>query len=303
MTIEIDRRKVSIAAHHGAHRPRAVMCLLLAGLLASGSVSALGEVVPTREKIVALAFDTGSSTLFKAYPKALYRSDSEGRDWSRIPLPKAIDGGRIVSIAVAAKSRGSLYVAGPGLGVLRSVDGGRSWVAKNDGLPSKEIAALASHADLPTTVYVYVTGRGIFRSEDAGEKWRLMDAGPRHKVLQVVHSNMPGSMQTGWFFAATAKGVSRSMDCFCGWRDAGDLGQAVTAVAYDPQQPMWVYAAAEAALSVSADGGEHWSQARSPGRKITALVATPAQMLYAAVGKGEIFSSADHGITWRQVDE
>ena len=286
----------------GRH-PRAATTALLIGLFAIGSITAMGEVGPPRDKIVALGFDVSSNALIKAYPRALYRSGNDARDWEPIALPKAPERGRIVSVSVAAHRQGTLYVAGPGFGVLRSVDGGRRWNAKNLGLPSKEIAALSSHADQPETLYVYVTGHGIFRSEDAGGHWRLMDAGPRAKVLQLVHSNMPGSMQTGWFFAATAKGVGRSMDCFCGWRDAGGLGRAVSAVAYDPRQPKQVYAAAKDGLFFSLDGGEQWSRLQSPGHNITALLATPAGMLYAAVGEGELFRSADHGFTWRQVDE
>jgi photosystem II stability/assembly factor-like uncharacterized protein len=288
---------------HFWRHPRAVTTAIFVGLLAIGSVATAGEFVASRDAIVALAFDVSSNALLKAHPRALYRSGNEGRDWEPIALPKAIERGRIVSISVSARGGGALYVAGPKLGVLRSADGGRSWTAINHGLPSNDIMALSTHADQPKTLYVLVAGHGIFRSEDAGGHWRLMDAGPRAKVRQFVHSNMPGSMQTGWFFAATARGVSRSMDCFCGWRDAGGLGRAVTAVAYVPTRPKEIYAAAENALFFSADGGEQWLRRQSPGHDISALVVTPAGMLYAAVDAGELLRSADGGITWHHVND
>jgi len=281
---------------------RAGAAALLVGLSAIGSVAVAGEVVAPRQKIVALAFDAGSRTLIKAYRRALYRSRNEGRDWEAIALPAAVTRGRINAVSVAAKSPEVLYVAGPGFGVLRSADGGKSWAAKNDGLPSKDVVAMSAHSDQPETLYVAMAGRKLFRSEDGGDRWRLMDAGPRDTVVQLVHSNMPGSMQSGWFFAATAKGVSRSMDCFCGWRDAGSLGQRVSTVAYDPHEPKRVYAATTDALFISADGGEQWSRAASPGRSVTALVVSPAGVVYAGVGEGELFESADHGSTWRHVD-
>ena len=275
---------------------------LLASLSAIGGVALAGEIAAPRQKIVALALDAGSHTLIKAYSRALYRSGNEGRDWTSIALPSAVTRGGINAVSVAAKSPGVLYLGGRGFGILRSTDGGKSWAAKNEGLPSKDVIAMTAHADLPSTLYVALAGRKLFRSEDAGGHWRLMDAGPRERVSQFVHSNMPGSMQTGWFFAATAKGVSRSMDCFCGWRDAGGLGQRVSAVAYDPHEPKRVYAATADALFVSADGGEQWSRAASPGRSVTALVVSPAGVVYAGVGAGELFESADHGSTWRHVD-
>jgi photosystem II stability/assembly factor-like uncharacterized protein len=271
------------------------------GLFATSSQAVADDVVSPRAKTVALAYDAGSHTLLKAYPRALYRTLNEGRVWEPIELPPAVARGRIDAVSIAAQNE-ALYIAGPGFGVLRSPDGGKTWTEKNAGLPSKDVIAMSAHADLPGTLYVSLAGRKLFRSEDAGDHWRLMDAGPREQVLQLVHSNMAGSMQTGWFFAATAKGVSRSMDCFCGWRDAGGLGQRVTSVAYDLPDPKRVYAATEGALFVSTDGGEQWTRAQSPGRAITALVVTPAGLLYAAVGEGQLFQSADHGSTWRHID-
>ena len=74
------------------------------------------------------------------------------------------------------------------------------------------MAALTTHADRPETIYAYLSSKGIFRSEDGGKEWRLMDAGPRGGVTSFVHSNMPGSMQSGWLFVAGTHGVQRAMD-------------------------------------------------------------------------------------------
>ncbi len=306
-----DRNKCStttrcfeIGPQRGAHDflRRGAAMVSMAGLLAVCSVvnARPNDAAPGR--IVALGFDASAQTLLKAYPRALYRSGNEGRDWQQIFLPSAVARGRITSVSTPAHSKDVLYVAGPGLGVLRSEDGGRTWVAKNAGLPSREVVALTAHADQPDTLYAYVAGKGIYRSENAGGHWRLMDTGPREKISRLIHSNMPGSMQTGWLFAATAKGVSRSMDCFCGWRDAGALAHAVKAVAYDRRQPKQVYAATAAGLFLSIDGGEQWSQMNSPGSEMSALVVTPSGDLYAAAGEGELFRSIDHGKTWQRID-
>ena len=275
---------------------------LLVGSLAMGAEPAASNVGSTREGIVALALDAGSHSLLKAYPRALYLSHNEGRDWAPISLPRTIERGRISSVAISAHSATLLYVAGPGFGVLRSANGGRSWDAKNGGLPSNAVAALTLHIDQPDTLYAYLPRHGIFRSEDAGDHWRLMDAGPRAKILQFVHSNMPGSMQTGWLFAATTTGVGRSMDCFCGWRDAGGLGEPVRVVAYDPSEPRRVYAAAADGLFVSANGGEQWSRVPSPRGGMTALVVASTGVVFCAFGDGELFRSADHGNSWIRVD-
>ena len=274
------------------------MALLIAVPAATGALAASGPDV-ARGQVTALAFDAADGALLEATAKGLYRSADEGRSWGRVALPASARG-HVAALAVSTK--GVVYIGGPGIGVLSSADGGGKWTARNKGVPSRDVVAVAAHADQPDTVYVYVARRGIFRSEDRGSRWKLMDAGPREPIRRLVHSNMPGSMQTGWFFAATANGVSRSMDCFCGWRDAGALGHPAKALAYDPKQPQRVYAATDETLYVSVDGGEKWERAISPAPDITALAASPSGVLYAVTAGGILFRSADGARSWAPVD-
>ncbi len=248
---------------------------------------------------VALAIDGAGRTLFKAGPEFVARSGDGGQHWAAVKLPPLAASARIASVAVAAG--GALYVAGPGLGVLRSDDGGEHWSTRSAGLPGADVAAIATHAEQPETVFAYVTGNGFFRSQDGGGRWQLMDAGPRGGIVRFMHSNMPGSMQTGWLFAATGQGVRRAMDCFCGWRDAGELARPVTAVAYDPREPRTVYAATGDGVFRSADGGEQWSRAGVPAAVPRALVVTPDGVVYAATDDGALFRSRDGARTWERV--
>ena len=271
----------------------------LACILAAGLATAAPDA--PRGAVAALAFDAGSGTLLEASANGVYRSADDGRTWSPLALPTSARG-HVASVTVAAKSKGVLYVAGPGIGVLRTENDGRSWKPRDKGLPGKDVVAVAAHADQPQTVYAYVAKRGIFRSEDGGGHWKLMDGGPREPIRRLVHSNMAGSMQTGWFFAATAKGVSRSMDCFCGWRDAGALAKPVKTIASDPQKPERVYAATEDGLYMSENGGEKWQAASAPAPRIAALLVTPSAVLYAATEDGVLFRSTDGARTWAPVD-
>ncbi|MEO5883203.1 MAG: YCF48-related protein [Caldimonas sp.] len=250
--------------------------------------------------VVSLAFDPASETLFKASTDAVFQSTDGGRHWSILKFPAA-PMTSLKTVAVSAGAPAALYVAGKGVGVLRSNDGGQRWAARNDGLPSHDVAAFTTHADRPETVYAYVSSKGIFRSEDGGKHWRLMDAGPRGGVTSFIHSNMPGSMQSGWFFVAGSQGVRRAMDCFCSWRDAGDLGRAVRAVAYDPRRPSEIYAAIGAELFFSRDGGEAWSKVDGPAAPIAALVVTPHGEIYAAGVDGRLFAGVADKKSWQPV--
>lgn len=274
------------------------MCIALLTLQNAASAA---QPAATQDRIVALVFDHASRTLFKATSTALSRSGDEGRTWTPIALPPAAAKRNITAMSVSARDHNAIYVAGAGLGVLRSKDGGQRWVPVNKGLLSLKVVAFSTHADQADTVYAYVDGTGIYRSQDAGANWRLMDRGPRDRIVHFVHSNMPGSMETGWLFAATPKGVRRSMDCFCGWHNAGEVTGNFHAVSYDPEQPERVYAAAREGFFVSTDGGEQWTRMKPPASGITALVATPSGGLYAAAA-GKLLRSRDRGVTWEYVD-
>lgn len=249
--------------------------------------------------IVALAFDNEAKALLKSDGVALYRSADGGASWQIVPLPPNAQG-KVTAIATPADRKGIVYVAGPGLGVLRTEDDGAHWTALNDGLPDTQVAGLTAHATQPDTVYAYLPERGIYRSQDAGKSWRLMDRGPE-RIGQLIHSNLAGSMESGWLYAATDDGVQLAMDCFCFWRDAGSLDGAVRAVSFDPSEPKQVYAASEHGLFRSIDGGQTWEAATPLAPTVTAVLVTPPGTVFAATGDGKLYRSTDRAATWEPV--
>jgi photosystem II stability/assembly factor-like uncharacterized protein len=253
------------------------------------------------ENIVALTVHEKAGMLFKATARTLARSSDGGATWEKVNGPSLPKGGKIAALAVSAKDKDLLYLAGAGLGVMRSTNGGRSWEKQAEGLPNQNVSALTSHSDQADTVYAYLPGEGIFRSQDRGAGWRMTDRGPREPIRAFVHSDMPGSMETGWLFAASSNGVRRSMDCFCGWHKAGELAGEMKAVAYDPDEPMRVYASGKPGLFVSEDGGETWTSLKGPAASISALAVAPGQVLYAAA-EGVLYRSRDRGKTWEKLN-
>jgi photosystem II stability/assembly factor-like uncharacterized protein len=248
-----------------------------------------------------LAYDPGTDTLLKADASALYRSGDGGQSWQKITIPLPEDG-KIAAVAASFAAPGVMYVAGPGVGVVRTEDGGKTWVERTEGLPSRDVISVAAHATQPDTVYAVVKERGIYRSQDAGKSWRMMDRGPRDGLVQLIHSDMPGSMQSGWLFAATSNRVRRIMDCFCLWQDAGGLATEVRGVTYDPKQPEHIYVATEKGLFRSTDGGKNWSEVTSPISKPGALAFTHSGTLYVLNADGRLFRSMDEGVTWAPVN-
>ena len=259
---------------------------------------------PPSGQLAALAFDIAGNRLLKAYPHALYQSGDGGRGWEAIPVPPSVQRGRIAAVATSPKVAGTLYIAGPGFGIMRTRDAGQTWQSLNQGLPDLTIEAFATHAELEPTLYAAIAGRGIFRTEDGGSTWRPMDRGPGSEVRQLLHSAMTGSMNTGWLYAATPNGVHRAMDCFCGWRQAGGLPgpSEVYTVVFDPDEPAHLYASGATGVFRSRDGGESWVQLPTQGPVPLALALDPARgVLYAATPDGVIVQSRDEGATWERV--
>lgn len=278
----------------------AVPAALLAACDGSSAEAGVVPSGPPAGDVVAMEYDATGGKLLMAYPHALYESGDAGVSWQPVALPTRARDGRITTISVSA-GRGALYVAGLGVGVMRSVDEGRTWMAVDGALPSRDVAAFATHADQEETLYAYLPDSGIYRSEDAGAAWRRMDAGPGQDVRALFHSDMAGSMQSGWLFAATPQGGRRSMDCFCGWRPTGDVAAGeVFDIAYDPRQPAHVYAATASGILRSVDGGEQWERV-STAEAVAVTFDASAGALYAAARDGTLTRSPDQGRTWERI--
>jgi photosystem II stability/assembly factor-like uncharacterized protein len=276
-------------------RSRFGHALAVAALLLGGAPAVQAADLPEGQ-VVALSERAGGR-LITAYPHALYEIDARAGKTTGIPLPAPVN-----RISAATANGGRIYIAGGGAGVWRTDDEGRSWTARTSGLPGRDVAALASHASQDDTLYAYLPGEGIYRTEDAGGNWQLMDAGPEGITGGLIHSDMPDSMQTGWLFVATAKGVSRSMDCFCLWRNAGSLPGEAAALSFDPREPAHIYAATRDGIFRSMNGGEDWEQTGAPGFSATALAVTEAGELVAGGAGGELYLSRDAGTSWERVD-
>lgn len=161
---------------------------------------------------VALAYDPTDGSLLKADRTGLLRWQA-GADWEKVNVPQNAG---LSGVIVNPDKPTIRYVSGPGLGVARSDDSGSRWQAVNSGLPNLDVTALALHSFRRETLYAWVRDKGIYRTEDGGAIWKQMrDQGPPDTdVRGLIHSTLPGSMNTGWLYADTPTGAYIGMDCF-----------------------------------------------------------------------------------------
>ena len=241
----------------------------------------------------------GAEGLLRLEETALWESRDGGATWESVPVPESASGAGLSGIAATLGGGGEIFLGGP-FGVIRTADGGASWQRADDELPSP-VSTLAAHTDSAGILFAIAGNGGIYRTEDGGRSWRPMDGGPPGEVRALVHSNLPGSMNTGWLYAATDQGIARAMDCFCGWRPSGELPggtQSVSAVAVHPRDPERVFAAWPGGVYGSEDAGETWRLIANPAYAIRTLAVAESGALYAGTEDGLVTVSPDGGESW-----
>ena len=185
------------------------------GTAASEPATAVGLPALSGDQLangsVALAFNPADDSLLLARSDGLYRWQTGV--WASVSLPLT---GQWSGVVIDPDQPATIYASGLGAGVMRSDDGGTNWRAIDSGLPSQDVTALALHSFQHETLYAWLKGDGVYRTEDGGAHWvRLPDRGPADTdVRGLVHSTLPGSMNTGWLYASTPTGAYLSMDCF-----------------------------------------------------------------------------------------
>src|SRR5215468_7575747 len=94
-------------------------------------------------------------------PTTLFAQQS-GAAWTNIgPSPAAVE-----AIAVDPGGTGTIFMGSIAGGVLKSIDGGTTWSAVNNGLTTPIVSALAIDASGPQTVYAL--GDDLSKTDDGG---------------------------------------------------------------------------------------------------------------------------------------
>jgi photosystem II stability/assembly factor-like uncharacterized protein len=129
-----------------------------------------------------LAFG-GSSRRWQGPGKPLlgvvWESTNSGASWSRLSTIPSSGGVNIVDAEFAGTA---LYALCDGVGFFVSGDGGRTWVARNQGLPHGNVERLAVHPTNPSVAWVSLNNHrsgsegtfspgGVFKTLDGGRTW------------------------------------------------------------------------------------------------------------------------------------
>ncbi len=220
-------------------------------------------------------------------------------------------GGIVRQVAQSASDPMRLYAATEPSGLFRSRDGGRSWQSIDRGLEGVEVHELA--VDPGNGDFVLASSGGaaapqIWRSTNGGQSWTaalrppFADGFTRGAFDLLFEPVSPGTV-----YAATAKGLFRSLDRGATW-DSWALPQLLAiAIARDPAaSAVWYTSAVEpnganGAVYRSADGGNRWAPTLGLGGPV--FDELPMQLFFRAgalyaVWSGGLYRSDDGATSW-----
>ena len=216
--------------------------------------------------------------------------------------PAGLSGVAVSHLSVDGSGVGIVYAAlqpgAPGVrtNLQKTVDGGRTWVSVERGLPAQFAPAALAVSPGDGRQVLAAGGGALFRSATAGASWNAVRTPLPPVTALLFDAASPRNVLAG----TELHGNFRSTDGGMTWRHAslglprdryGYVPGAVQLV-QDPSSPSTIYMAANGFDGVyrSADGGVSWAAmgAGLPSHTVTQLALNPSSPgdLYAVTDKG-----------------
>ncbi len=204
----------------------------------------------------------------------------------------------------ALAASGQTAFAASQSGLMRTLDGGRSWHSAFDALGAGSaiaVSAVALAPEFATVKTVFASAQGaILRSSDGGDTWQAAQLPtPAPFVTSLAISPDYGHDHT-LFAASLEDGVFRSTDGGATWNswNFGLLDFQVLSLVIAPNNTL--YAGTATGLFASRNAGRAWSEFPLPcgHLPVLSLASTPEMLLAGTEGAG-LLSSRDNGNTWQ----
>jgi len=246
-------------------------------------------VIDPRNPNHLLAFGGNQSQFKQGGPGALnygfvYQSWDGGNDWTT--LSSVGFNLNILDVVHPAADVNTLYLAVLGHGILKSVDGGKTWQTASAGLPGLQVVGLAIDPTQPNTLWAaldhsasqsagtYSPG-GIYKTTNEGQTWALANGG------------LPQNASSSASMASSMPSVFRAADGSLYTADQGYMSQGRFS---------------------STDGGATWTQERASFDKFYPAEATPYVWASSSTGglvvggsSDTIMGSSNHGQSWQDL--
>jgi len=290
------------------------------------------QMLPTQKLIEQITGETITARWTEIGPSIV----PNGQTFGSPPMPVS---GRLSTIALHPFDQNIIYIGAAQGGVWKTTNGGQSWTALTDNLPSLAMGSLAIDPRNPEIIYAATGeahfsvdsyyGAGIFKSTDGGATW-INIGGPsfptssRPRISKIFidpnNSNILYAGVASNTVTNSANGFYRSTDGGNAWSKLLS-GRAVDFV-FDPNDIGTIYIALSGfdnstpnGIFKSTDAGANWTQlggglpTTDIARIAIAIAPSSPQTLYAVYEnpstwdlKG-LFKSTDSGNSWEQLTD
>jgi photosystem II stability/assembly factor-like uncharacterized protein len=215
---------------------------------------------------------TNPEVVYASAPASMYKTVDGGASWSPI-------GGSGVSLIIDPSNPNTLYAGlSPSGGVVKSVDGGETFLPASNGLGTPAVFTLAIDPNNPNVLYAGTEGLGAFKSIDGAQTWTPVD------IDSTVWSLLIDPTDSNIVYAGTnGHGIYRSVDAGNSFVRIGSPEVGVVFALAKSGRHLFAGTATQG-ISVSEDGGRRW---RNAG-------VTPNTVLIMSVGvRGEVYAGTN----------
>ena len=236
------------------------------------------------ERISRIAIDPkNSDTVFVAVPGHLWDSSEDrgvfkttdgGKTWTKALYVNPDTG--CSDVVIDPQNPQNVYASmwqfrrkpyfftsgGPGSGIYKSSDGGKTWKKITKGLPSGDLGriALAIAASKPNILYANVESKqtGLYRSDDSGESWNFVNRSFNVEIRPFYFSHLavdpkdPNRLYKPGFFLSASSDGGQSFGQF------GNVHPDEHAIWVDPNNSLHLLIGTDGGVYVSYDKGNTW---------------------------------------------
>ena len=208
----------------------------------------------------------------------------------------------IQSLALGEKQ--TVYAGSFGKGIFKSDDGGRTWLAVNEGMTDPFVYVVVVGPD--KAVYAGTLRGGVFRTQNGGKSWTAVNAGLDRLETQVLISHQ------GVLYAGTGSGVYWSRNGGEKWTadNQGLNNFLVRALAVDAHGTLYA-GTTGMGLYRKPTGASQWTRItpsrlahprdQIPANFVRSLVVDKSGDLYAGTADNGVYVSSDQGESWRTI--
>lgn len=223
--------------------------------------------------VTSIAVDPKNKCLvYATMANKLYQTENCGKDWLNAYYHQK-EAVILTAMAIDPKDGKNVYLGTSEGEVLKSTDGGQSWLTAYR-LPNDKVMDIIVDPFDSKIIYVGSAVKGLFKSYDGGTSWTSLGDGLKsyvgsHQYRKLIYS--PSAYNTLLFISKF--GLLKTTDGGATWKIVDLLPAhkttSILAVAVNPATSTEFYYVTASTLVKTTDGGIKWSSRQLPYSRIT----------------------------------